>query len=495
MKKYFAVLFAVLLLGACSDSEQGSIVEVGAGRDNAGENKAGDDEERSPEEQSEESAETRPPAGEEETTESDSSEESEPEERTTELITYADYEGSNVSKVRDIEPNALAKRIEKLPYDFETEDGGSEDYKQSFDLDGDGNEETIEIGYELNGETEEKVYMIIISDHNGNPKYAEHLYNYVNEGYPQRFLTVVDLNDDGYLDIVTTNDFGATAYMQNGYQALGRVIYSFNSDLGTFTQTPVIGSYYKNSLDSEKLTVSIEEIIRGFSASYSYEDDFHIDNGEPDSDVLESLSIIDESGNFSSYIEDSINGQRKYYYPEYVSKMNDDDTFELIIDDFIYSAKAASIASTTAYNWNQTYGWLEPVGTVLSNTEEDFELGRTLFDTETFNDAFNTDEAVFEDYLGKWQAVIDGKKVDKHIDITESSITETENPGGEDNVEIEAAVENYIYKEDTNQVMVIGKVTAHSKYEDHNDYDNLLTLMKIDDEWLLMDKFGYFYTK
>lgn len=495
MKKYFVVLFAVLLLGACSDSEQGSIVEVGAGPDNADGISAGDDEERSAEEQSEESAEIKPPAGKEETTEAATPGDSEPKESTADLIKYTDFEGSTVSKVSDIEPNALAKRVEALPYDFEIEDDGSEAYSQSFDLDGDGNKEKIEIGYELDRETDEKVYMIIISDHNGNPKYAEYLYNYLNEGAPQSILTVVDLDKNGFLEIVTGNDFGVNAMMQGGFQSLGRVIYSFNPDLGRYTQMPVIGSYYKNSLENENLTVQVNESISGYSASYSYTDDFSYESEESDMDVLESLSIVDEEGGFSKYIKDDINGQPVYLHPAYASKMDEDDTFELIVRENVFSARAATIENTIAYNWNQTYGWLEPVGTVLGNTEEDFELDRTLFDKETFNNTFNTDEAGFEDYMGEWQAVIDGRKINKYINITESTITEIETIKEDKNVEIEMAVENYINKEDTNQLIATGQISTHSEYKDHNGYDNVFTLMKLDDEWLLMDKFGYFYTK
>ncbi|WP_411843857.1 hypothetical protein [Salinicoccus sp. HZC-1] len=490
MKRYFVLFISVsLLLSACSEPENDAVVEVGAGSNNT-------DRDSTAEGRTTESSSVGDDADANDSTiEKGTAEEETSEdnlgtvEGSAELITYSEFEGSGSDKISELEPNNLAKKFESAPYDFNVEDNGSEDYRQSFDLDGDGNEEMIEIGYELDSGTDYKQYMIIISDHNGNPKYAEYLYNYLNEEHPQIILTVVDLDEDGYLDIVTGNNFAATATILGGYQSLGRIIYSFNSDLGQFTQMPVIGSYYENTLTDANLTVNVNNIITGFSESYSYIEDTDITEEE-----ISSIGITDDSGDFNTYVENAINGQVPYVSPIHAAKINDDETFEIVAAETVYYNRAATIEQSSAYNWNDTYGWLEPIGTVLGHTE-DITADRNLYDKETFNNEFKTDEVNFEDYLGEWRSVIDGRKINKHIDISESSITEIETIRESEEIEIEVAVKNYINKENTNQLMVTGEIEKHTEYENHNDYDNLFTLMNVEDQWLLMDKFGYFYIK
>ncbi|MCD2136435.1 hypothetical protein LPW40_00195 [Salinicoccus halitifaciens] len=408
-----------------------------------------------------------------------------------EWIAYEDMEQPSVQYIKDISPNDLALEIEKNQYDYPVvNEENLENYVQRFDLDSDGNEEEIKILMDGTYSGEHASFILAIYDHRGNPKYAEYLYNAESVEKPMPILTVAELTGDGFLEIVIDSTRGYGYMEGNGDQSISRLVYGFDAYTGNFRQLPAIGSYY-DIVWQEDVAVQIDERVSGLSDILNYREK---DN--------ESVDLMIEHGlldDYDSRIGQRLVGESRRVYPEKAMKLNEaDEHFSLAVVDVIHDIPDLSIISKNLYQWNETYEWFEVVGSNFTSLDDDtFSFKKPLYTPAKFNGTFGTGDKAFEDYMGSWQMVIDGKLQSRYLDIEEEVIYETERDlkDYEQVIEREITIEDYVYKEETGQLIPRGVMKPFLDQPYNKEYQNLFTLLEIDNEVMLMDQYGHLYVE
>lgn len=489
MKKFIFIinLIAFLILSGCSNDTTDTNTE-------GAENVSAEQSEESSKEKSEVSSHEEEETVEELPEEDTSSEGdiAEEEAASSNLVSYDELEEPTVEYITDIAPNDLSEEIEQNPYDFPVVDEEDmENYVQRFDLDGDGNEEEIKVLLDGTYTGEHPSYILAIYDSRGNPKYAEYQYNAESLDDPMPILTVSELTGDNFLEIIMDSTGGYGFMEGNGDQSISRLVYGFDSDSGNFRQLPVLGSYYDIYWE-EDIAVQIDERISGLSQRHDYKEMM----GE---DLVESK---EEHGQFDDYhlqVGQRFVGVPRRVYPEQATKqIESDESFSLAVLDMIHEIPDMSLMSDNLYKWNDTYGWFEVVNSDFSPSGDDtYSFEKPLYSITEFNEQFNAGEAEFEDYLGSWQMVIDGKLQERYLDIGEDMIYETEKnlKDYEQIIEREVTIENYVQKEETGQLIPVGEMAPFLNQPYNASYRNLFTLVKINDEDMLMDRYGHLYVR
>lgn len=482
---FFSLLITILILTACDFSSRGAIPEET------------NDNELSQKQENVEVQDDQDTVNEDEESTGIYSGVTETNDSTTdniEVIDFEQYMKSEVVYVKDITPNSLAKDIEQNQSNYTYAMNLTDEIiSQKFDIDEDGNKEEIAVMFNNKLTEENPQYILVISDHRGNPKYAEYQYNAETPERSLDILTVAEITGDNMMEIVLEYNSGITAYLGNGYQSLSHLTFSFNPYEGNFTKIPVLGGYYDVEW-ADNLTANVHEEITGFNTYYSYIDQI----GSDAATVLKSVGII--SDRFSYEIGNKIGTTRRSVIPERAVQSQQGNTqFDIISDEVISHMRIATLTTTNLYTWNEDYNWLEPVSNTLIKQREGeriYDSEKEIFNVDSFNEKFHSSDVEASDFLGSWQLNINGKLQKKQLEISQDKIIETEDTYNvEDINETQVSINAYIYNTETGQLMAEGEVNDSSHNNYNTSYRNQFIIMTVDGEKLLMDKYGYFYIK
>ena len=483
----FYLLIMIFIVAGCDFSSRGAITEI-----------ANDNELN--QEQSNEEAEIELETADEEKEESEDNEYTvtkidDSASENVDVINYEQHNKSDVKYVKDIIPNTLAKDIEQNPFNYTYALNRSDELiSENFDIDEDGNEEEIAVMFNNEFTEESTQYILVISDYRGNPKYAEYQYNVEAPESSLDILTVAEITGDNMMEVVLEYNSGITAYLGNGYQSLSHLTFGFNPYIGNFTKLPVLGGYY-NVEWGDNLTANINEEITGFNTFYSY-----IENVGTDAvSTLKTVGVISDDSSYEP--GNKIDTTRRSVSPERAVQSPDSSSqFDLISDEVISHLRIATLTTTNLYRWNEDYNWLEPVKSTLTDQDEGeriYDSEKEIFNVNSFNEKFDSNNVEMKDFFGHWQLNINGKIQKKKLEISHDKIIETEEDtyNFEDINETQVSITAYVYNNETGQLIVEGEIN-NSSHNDYNiSYRNQFILMKVDGEQMLMDKYGYFYIK
>ncbi len=401
--------------------------------------------------------------------------------------------------INNMEPNNVALLVNEHAFEIISEEN-REFYEQIVDIDGDGNDETVQIL--KNTFVEDDVmqlghYILAIFDVDGEARYAEYTYNFIGGHAEPRIMDVIDLDDDGISEIIMENLMSSTAMAAVGLQSPSRFIYKYDESLGQFTTVPSLGRFLRNdAVDDYEL--NINDVITGLDYDFSYESVVENPESEGHSRDLIDYGILDENtdGLAADFVENT-HGNHRYQYPSYLQQLDGSKT-GVVYSDPVLSARWLTLNAIALYEYNPDYNWMEIVGMDGElNSEADVSEEREIFTVSDFSNRFDTYGISTDDYMGEWTMVIDGRLQDFNymtINIDEEEITEIHVESGEvagHNSEI--VVDTMDLDNNTRQLKVTGEVIENDATDVNNTYDNTFMILHIEGTKHMIDKYGNFY--
>lgn len=483
--RYLLMLAVFLLLSGCaSDDENKEVVVVG--NDSRPETEQNEPDE--PEEKSVDHEVENDTAADETEVEEESSEED-----------TAGTEENDDSLISNMEPNKIAQMVNEENFEIASEED-RDYYERITDIDGDGNDETVQI-LNNNRVDEDEVqlghYILAIFDSKSEAVYAEYTYNFYGGAAP-RIMDVIDMDEDGVSEIIMENLMSSTATAATGLQSPSRFIYKYDESIGQFNTVSTLGRFLQNeAIDTYEINVN--DFITGLDYNFSYASAVEMEESDGHLRDLIDFGIMDEeSGGFADGFVESTHGNHRYQYPSYLMQLDGMSNLGVVYNDPVFSARWLTLNATTLYEYNSDYNWMEMVGIDGEfETEAAVNKEREPFTVSDFSSRFDTYGVSKDDYMGEWTMVIDGRIQEFNymtIDISNEQITETHIENGDAaGHSSEVVLDTMELASDTNQLKVSGEVTDNDATEVNNTYHNTFTIIYIEGTEHMMDKYGNLY--
>lgn len=415
-------------------------------------------------------------------------------------VEEAVQEKDDDSLFSNIKPNNVAQLVNEENFEIASEED-RDYYERTTDIDGDGNDETVQILKNTLVERDEVQlghYILAIFDVDGEARYAEYTYDFFGGQAAPRIMDVIDLDDDGISEIIMENLMSSTATAATGLQSPSRFIYRYDESIGQFNTVSSLGRFLQNEA-VESYEININDFITGLDYNFSYES--VVNNPESDGHLRDLIDfrIIDEKmDGFASDFVENTHGNRRYQHPSYLLQLDGMSNIGIVYSDPVLSARWLTLNATVLYEYNTDYNWMEIVGMKGDlNVEAEVNKKREPFTVSDFSSRFDTYGVSKDDYMGKWNMVIDGRIQDINymtIDIDDDQISETHVESGEvagHNSEI--VVDTMELDNNTHQLKVSGEVTDNDATDVNNTYHNTFTILYIEGTEHMTDKHGNFY--
>ena len=491
--RYLLILAAFLLLSGCgSDDVNNEVVVVG----NDG---------RSGSEQNE-TDETEIESIDEESGNDNVQDETEVEDETSQVNTGEKErpDGSTGSEdddslISNLEPNKIAQMVNEENFEIASEEN-RDYYERITDIDGDGNDETVQI---LNNtrvdEDEVQIghYILAIFDSNSNAVYAEYTYNFY-DGTAPRIMDVIDMDGDGISEIVMENLMSSTATAATGLQSPSRFIYKYDESIKQFNTVSTLGRFLQNEA-TDTYEINVNDVITGLDYNFSYAPAVELEESEGHlRDLIDFGIMSEETGGFADGFVENTHGNHRYQHPSYLMQLDGMSDIGVVYNDPVFSARWLTLNATSLYEYNSDYNWMEMVGIDGEfETEAGVNKERELFTISDFSSRFDTYSVSKDDYMGEWTMVIDGSIQEFNYmtsNISDEQIIETHVESGDvAGHNSEVVVDTMELANDTNQLTVSGEVTFNDATEVNNSYHNTFTIIYIEDTKHMMDKYGHLY--
>lgn len=490
--KYLLMLAVMLMLSGCgTDDENKEVVVVGSdSRSETEQNEPGETEVESVDENLENVAvEDESDVQDEESSEEDADDKKDE-------VTGPEEDESLIS---NLEPNKIAQMVNEENFEIASEE--DRDYFERItDIDGDGNDETVQILNNTRVDEDEVQlghYILAIFDSNSEAVYAEYTYNFYGGAAP-RILDVIDLDGDHVSEIIMENLMSSTATASTGLQSPSRFIYKYDEAINQFNTVSTLGRFLQNEA-TDAYGININDFITGLDYNYSYASAVEMEESEGHLTDLVGFGIMDEeTGGFADGFVENTHGNHRYQFPSYLMQLNGMSNIGVVYNDPVFPARWLTLNATTLYEYNSDYNWLEIVGIDGEfEVEATVEKEREPFTVSDFSSRFDTYGVSKDDYMGEWTMVIDGRIQASNymtIDIGDEQINETHVESGEvAGHNSEVVVDTMELVNDTNQLKVSGEVTDNDATEVNNSYHNTFTIIYIEGTGHMMDKYGNLY--
>ena len=373
-------------------------------------------------------------------------------------------------------------------------------YERTTDIDGDGNDETVQILNNTRVDEDEVQlghYILAIFDSNSEAVYAEYTYNFYGGAAP-RIMDVIDMDGDGVSEIIMENLMSSTATAATGLQSPSRFIYKYDESINQFNTVSTLGRFLQNEA-SDTYEINVNDFITGLDYNFSYSPAVEMEESEGHLRDLVDFGIMNEEmGGFADGFVENTHGNHRYQFPSYLMALDGMSDIGVVYNDPVFSARWLTLNATTLYEYNSDYNWMEIVG-----IDGEFEIEATVekerepFTVSDFSSRFDTYGVSKDDYMGEWAMVIDGRIQEFNyitINIGDEQITETHVESGDvAGHNSEVVLDTMELVNDTNQLKVSGEVTDNDATEVNNAYHNMFTIIYIEGTEHLMDKYGNLY--